>query len=92
MIKANLVLNLGLVESSINLLVKRDRENFYFSLCGFLGTGRNPENTFKKPTLLRFLIVPNEILMLTISEGRDDMRVKMTQQRGNITLGETNLI
>ena len=41
-----------ILEISINLLVKRDREEkFYFSLCGFLEKGGNPENTFAKTTL-----------------------------------------
>ena len=46
------------------LLVKSDREkNFYFSFSGFLGKDRNPENTFTKTTIFRFLIVPNEIFV-----------------------------
>ena len=55
--------------TSINLLVKRDREKkFYFSLSGFPEKGRNPENIFTKTTLLRFLIIPNEILVNYLRE------------------------
>ena len=60
------------------------RRNFTFPCVVLLEKGRNPENTFTKTTILRFLIVPNEIFANYL-RGRDDMQVKMTQQGGKIT-------